>query len=157
LADFAHKNGSYPKSLEDLEKQDEADRDERASYVRSLEGHFQYRKVDGGFRLSLLGPGGKPSGAELDGDLGSEPAGRLSVAPTLSQFLLDSVGSTTLFNVALLASFCAGLACYLSTGPRQRPVSRIGVLLSVVVMSAAALGVSLFLTAFYLQILGSHH
>jgi len=181
LADFAKENGHYPDSLADLTNQEHMpEKDSRKEYLRSRveeSGEFRvddgwgnryrcrYERMDTGFRFYGLSqyeqPGGRGVDAELV-DTGFQhqeffgPRYFLHYKPTLHQFLFDLRYSGTLFKVALSASLCAGILCFLSarrrTVPRTSPKT---LLFSILVTTGLAVLVSLFLVFLYMML--DHH
>jgi hypothetical protein len=152
LADYAGKHGHFPDSLKEIPDL------EQSLFQDAWRHPYQYTKTEGGYSLISLGRDGRPGGVGLDADIVSDQDhdAQLDIEPTLAQFLFEAKGRRTLFTTALLASCCAGLACYIASGSRAgRPASVIAVLPSVAVTTVGAVFVSLFLVTIYL--IGDHH
>jgi len=163
LADYANKHNRYPDSLEELAKENGS-----LFYYYSPSGQpeirdpwgnlCQYQKTEQGYRVYNVGPEGQPGGIELHAGIGNKEDYHIRIEPTFSEFLRGLKHNGTLFGVALGASFCAGLACFLSTGrPEGQKVSRLGLLSSIGVTTVGAVIVALGLTALYLAIGSSGH
>jgi hypothetical protein len=156
LDTYAKEHGSYPDTLDEAFTQDGG----KNSYLDPWNHPYQYTKTDAGYRLFSLGRDGKPGGVGLDADfdlLNFDSPYLPDVPVTFSQFLLEGGGSNTLFRVALTASLCAALACFIVAGtPRgESAIPWRGVLFSVFVTTVAAFFVVGFLMALYL--VGSGH
>jgi hypothetical protein len=150
LSDYFQLHRHYPDSL------DEVPFLKDSRFIDAWGNEYQYSKTAIGYRLLSLGRDGKPGGVGLDADIDSEKGDDIFVEPTLSQFLFEAAGRGTLFRVAMLASFLAGLACYIASGPRDgRSVTARALLVSIAVSAAGAILVSLFLVSIYLM--GEHH
>lgn len=147
LSDYFHLHKHYPDSLDQV------------PYLKGSRFHdawgneYQYSKTASGYRLLSLGRDGKPGGTGLDADIDSENCDGMLVQPTLSQFLFEAVGSRTLFTIAILAGCCAGMACFIASGPRK--VTARALLASIILSTVGAVFVSLFLVSIYLM--GEHH
>jgi len=151
LSDYAREHGQFPDSLEQL-----PDLKEGWHPVDPWKHPYQYGKTADGYRLLSLGRDGKPGGVGLDADIDSEQGDDILIEPTLSQFLFEAKGGRTLFNVAIVASLFAGLACYLASGTKDGHPAAVGnVLGSIVISTISATVVSLFLVMIYLSV--NHH
>jgi hypothetical protein len=150
LSDFSKQHGHYPESLDEVpELKDRMPPDPWGN-------PYYYEKTDAGFRLLSLGRDGQLGGPGLDADIDSDPADRPPLEPTLSQFLFEGALSVALLRLAIFSGLCAGLACYLASGPREGRLIAVGPMLwSIGVTAMSAIGVSLFLV--YLYSVANHH
>jgi hypothetical protein len=155
LDEYAKKHGHYPDSLKEAFPEDMDLRS--TSYFDRWKNPYQYVRTDSGFRLFSLGRDGKPGGVGLDADFDLVNSPDLDLPITPSQFLFEGEGSGTLFRVAISASLCAGLACFIAAGsPRKdATVSWQGILFSVIVTAVLSWFVVGVLLAIYL--IGSTH
>jgi len=114
LNEFTAKHGHYPQSLDELPGFKEW------NPVDPWKRPYQYVKRDKGFRLFSLGQDGKPGGENLDADIEPDRHGHVELKITLGQFLFRGEESLTLFLIALAASLCSGLACFIAaSAPRE--------------------------------------
>ncbi|MCE9544978.1 MAG: type II secretion system protein GspG [Planctomycetia bacterium] len=157
LVKFATDHGHYPDSIKGLAAQ--LPENEKPPHFESdlWEHPYQYTKTKDGFELRSLGRDGKPGGEGLDVDIDSATAAQFTpLEPTLSQFLFDAGGSRVLFNVAVWASLCAGLACFLTTGlAPERRLSMTQLFVSIVWTTGVTLVVAFFLVM--IHAVGEHH
>jgi hypothetical protein len=154
LERYAEEHGHYPDSLKDAFPKDV----DFTYHVDSWKNPYHYARTDKGYRLFSLGRDAKPGGVGLDADFDlSYPPQLKNVPVTFSQFLFEGGGSGTLFAVALVASVCAALACFLlaNSARQSSAISWPGLLLSVFATVVAAFFVVGVLMALYL--IGNGH
>jgi hypothetical protein len=153
LDQYVKRHGRYPDRLAEVVSSDE----EARHYVDPWKNPYQYEKTDKGFRLFSLGRDGKPGGIGLDADFDLTNTSLPALQVTLLQFLFEGEGSGRLFVIALSASACAWLMCFLLAVLPQQPsmISWPRFLMSVLVTTVAAFFVAGCLIAIYL--VGSGH
>jgi hypothetical protein len=160
LAIFHREFGRYPDSLEELGQLAENRElfDETGHcWLRDAWGHaFHYERTEESYRLYSFGRDDKEGGDAFDADIEFDPESGVAVLPAFRQSFVDPPGRGAPFSLALAASLCAGVACYLSTMCRKgRCVSMRETATYAVMLTIAAVCVSMALVSVYLA--GEYH